>query len=767
MEINLREQLGISMGRVRLYPPDIVWIKNLRMEGGRPDVYPFFECEDCWVRINWKHLKNPDKFLDEVYVKNGRANLRLYEDVDGSPPLRVLRPEEITVRLARPARKQWIVKAGSCRLGDAVLTGRGVMKGKKVPSGRRMKDWMHTRMIMDELERIGSKTIIDRWYREYEDIAFNGEMQMDAEFDIDADDKTKYKVVFSGSAAEVLCRGVTLTNAELAGELRGRDLALSKIIACKEEGRACVSVSYNLDSKLTTMHGYSSLPGSCLEKLLPSDFREDMRLQKVMLNGSTEADLQFGPVKSRELIKHFTGHIDIADFSVRDIKFKRLRANVARSNDVINVTAGDAEFDPGTFKGNGSYNLATMAFSGSGAAYIDPDTFLTVIESKPLLDIIAAFDLGDSLVSVTGVCSGLLGDVDTLTISADIEADNFVYNDTDIGKFTSALTLADGVVTLEGFRLVRPEGEASGRLSLDVVANMATFDAVSDCDPRALTSIVNTGLVKRLDKYQIEGPFHIEAFGVIDYANFASNNVHATVSARKIGMKGVLADEMVFRCVLKNRNLEISDLCGVLYGGTYSGGVLFDLRKEDEPGYQLDLTLKEVAFGELVQAVRKKKEADYKGKVSGHFVVSGSFSNDFNRVESGTYELNIYKGELFEIPLLGGLSTYLSKIIPGFGYFSQTEFEASGLFRSDRIILEKSQLRGSVISVKAHGDYFYDKTLRIDVQVIPMRKGFIASTLRIITFPVTKLFEFTLQGSLDDPDWRPTNLPKKLFLKFD
>jgi len=48
-----------------------------------------------------------------------------------------------------------------------------------------------------------------------------------------------------------------------------------------------------------------------------------------------------------------------------------------------------------------------------------------------------------------------------------------------------------------------------------------------------------------------------------------------------------------------------------------------------------------------------------------------------------------------------------------------------------------------------------------------MRKGVAASVLRVLTFPVSKLFEFTLQGTVEDPEWRPTNLPKQLFLKFD
>ena len=47
------------------------------------------------------------------------------------------------------------------------------------------------------------------------------------------------------------------------------------------------------------------------------------------------------------------------------------------------------------------------------------------------------------------------------------------------------------------------------------------------------------------------------------------------------------------------------------------------------------------------------------------------------------------------------------------------------------------------------------------------REGYLDLRQVSLTFPVTKLFEFDLAGTLDEPKWEPRNLPKELFLIFE
>jgi len=39
----------------------------------------------------------------------------------------------------------------------------------------------------------------------------------------------------------------------------------------------------------------------------------------------------------------------------------------------------------------------------------------------------------------------------------------------------------------------------------------------------------------------------------------------------------------------------------------------------------------------------------------------------------------------------------------------------------------------------------------------------VAHLVQVLTFPLSKLFEFELSGTLREPHWRPRNLPKEIF----
>ena len=76
-------------------------------------------------------------------------------------------------------------------------------------------------------------------------------------------------------------------------------------------------------------------------------------------------------------------------------------------------------------------------------------------------------------------------------------------------------------------------------------------------------------------------------------------------------------------------------------------------------------------------------------------------------------------------------------------------------------------LEGDVLSAHARGEYRLEDDLDFTVQVQMLRAGAVAQLLRTATFPLTKLLAFYIGGTLDRPNWRPENLPKELFLKFN
>lgn len=129
--------------------------------------------------------------------------------------------------------------------------------------------------------------------------------------------------------------------------------------------------------------------------------------------------------------------------------------------------------------------------------------------------------------------------------------------------------------------------------------------------------------------------------------------------------------------------------------------------------------------------------------------------------------MNIRDGYLFQIPLRWQLSQWLSKLYSGLGFATQTEFDSAFVIRDGHVHSDEARLKGTLVSLRGEGDYYFDERLDLTVQVQLLQKGLVADAVRWVTSPVTKLLEFRLGGTIREPQWRPENLPKELFFIFD
>jgi hypothetical protein len=70
------------------------------------------------------------------------------------------------------------------------------------------------------------------------------------------------------------------------------------------------------------------------------------------------------------------------------------------------------------------------------------------------------------------------------------------------------------------------------------------------------------------------------------------------------------------------------------------------------------------------------------------------------------------------------------------------------------------------MSIAGTGGYnFTSRKIDGNVKVQLLKDGFMSDALKVLLWPIRKLIEVSLTGTLDNPDWRPRNLPKELFGK--
>ena len=255
---------------------------------------------------------------------------------------------------------------------------------------------------------------------------------------------------------------------------------------------------------------------------------------------------------------------------------------------------------------------------------------------------------------------------------------------------------------------------------------------------------------------------------MVDFGTWETTDIRGSAELQKAGMDWLLIDRGRFDLRVLGTQLFFTNVVGSVYDGSFTGHVSFaDIDQASNVSYRAEGSVTNIDFSQLMFAMRKVGGDPYKGSLSGEVAFGGVVGKDTCRTVTGEGRLSIKNGHLFQIRLLGGLSQLLSRIYPGLGFASQTDFSASFRIRDCKVHSDNAFLEGSVVSASGQGDYYFNETLNMNVQVQLLRAGIVASVIRAVTFPVTKLLEFNLSGSLKDPRWRPVNLPKELFLIFD
>jgi hypothetical protein len=155
------------------------------------------------------------------------------------------------------------------------------------------------------------------------------------------------------------------------------------------------------------------------------------------------------------------------------------------------------------------------------------------------------------------------------------------------------------------------------------------------------------------------------------------------------------------------------------------------------------------------------------GHLSGRLVVTKANSDSMQSV-SGFGELHLRDGLIWDIPLFGIFSPVLNGISPGLGNSRANAGTSSfvittGVLRSDDL-----EIRSTGMRLLYHGTVDFDGHLNARVEAELLRDVWLVGPLVSTLFwPVSKMFEYRVSGTLAEPKSEPVFIvPKLMTLPF-
>ena len=757
----------VRVSRIRLDIFHGVNISGVKIYGDDLRTVPVIEAGKIVLLLNPIQWFKGRHGLRGVAIRNGSIRLGVEGDDGYEPALKAIdaktRLEPGGLRIRRFTAEAFGAKF-KCRGFIHLPTPLPSLPGQAGGGNRfdPLRRWMEAQ-----------KDWLPRWVKQIRAVTFATPPHVEVEAEVDAGHPSGAHVTLVAEGMGTRCRNVFFDGWTVKGELKEGRLELASL-DLKQGASSChVSGSLDLGSKIVEARLFNNLSPSNWVALLPFDVKEQMARNGIS-SETAKCEVWLGPAPAREVLEHVAGWFSLERANLLGIwiekgfaafKIKGRTASVEK----IDMLVGRGR-QVGPVKGTLEYHFDSRDYSGQATVHCDPNAFLTVLTSNQAREV-SSFLFDQYLPEGEFELSGTVGAPENFKLAGHVRATNFIYSGTAVDWFETPVTLTrGGIMALDPMKVERPEGSVVGRVVFHFDDGFVDVDAVSTANPHEVGRMIGPATDRFLQKFQFEGPVYVAATGRVDYTSNTLTDIRVEVRGEHMGMSNLLADTCSFHLEARQLRVEMTNVAGTAYDGTFTGHALFfPVGDPSNYSYQIQASVTNVDFEKFVKALRRPTEEgeSYEGRLSTSFAIAGFFGEGRGDTAEGFGEVRVREGHLFQIRLFGGLSRILTKLYPGLGFVKQKDFNATFTIRNRKVHTNDARLEGNILSVKGRGSYAFNEKLDFKVEVQLLRQGPVGNLLRFVTTPVTKLLEFHLTGTLADPHWRPDNLPKELFLIFD
>lgn len=325
-------------------------------------------------------------------------------------------------------------------------------------------------------------------------------------------------------------------------------------------------------------------------------------------------------------------------------------------------------------------------------------------------------------------------------------------------------------VGLDPLVVVRRDGLVDGRLLVDIEAGTVSYDGSSSVQPAELAKAIGIFGNGGLKPFTFGGAVRIVSGGTVDYrGDGRKSQLEAKAAFDSLGYRDFTVRGVGGTIRMNGPTNRFESISGQFLDGTVTGRgeVVLPGLPDGRPAYNLSLRLEKAELAKLVAMRKATTGEEYRGRLDATLDIEGLVGEGQAKSVKGRGTIRVRDGQVFSLPVFGGLSATMAKVIPGLDFvMRQSDAKADVVIGDGKITAERVEVAGDVLSLVGRGECTFDGRLDFLVRVTLMKEhSLVGSLLRRLTWPISGLFEFHLVGTLDKPDWRLVNFSKDLLEK--
>jgi hypothetical protein len=370
--------------------------------------------------------------------------------------------------------------------------------------------------------------------------------------------------------------------------------------------------------------------------------------------------------------------------------------------------------------------------------------------------------------------AGRLDQLETISASGSLAATNFAARGEHADNCSGEFTYSNRV--LECLNPQMSQGAqhmTADKVILDLNRKVIwIINGFSTADPHSVARAIGPKTGRLMEPYQFDSPPTVRVNGSAPLHDI--NHMHEADDA---DLSFDVINGRNFRCLKLHAQtitgtvhwlgdtLTLTNVVAQLYSGSGNGNAFFDFgAQHDGADYQFTATVNNLNVKQLRDDLMDTKK-QLGGRLSGKVTVTHGETHDWHAMD-GFGHVQLRDGVLWDEPIFGNiLSPVINTLLPGANLGNSRATDAEAHFQMTNGVIYSDSLKVQSKMMQLVYDGSVDLSGKLHAHVIAEPLGNVpglGDLLNLVFHPFSKLFEYNISGTLKDPAFSPTHIPRGL-----
>lgn len=451
-----------------------------------------------------------------------------------------------------------------------------------------------------------------------------------------------------------------------------------------------------------------------------------------------------------------TGRVQVGPGRFRQVPFTSLTALGHYTNRQVTLPEIRLHSSAGLLEGEADLALGTAAFRARAKAALDPQALRPAFPPKVQRQVLDLFTFSTPP-RLMAEAHGNWKDWSTLSLTGDATLTNFTVRSQAVASVQSRLLYTNQFLTLLQPVLLRAGGE---RGDADVILfdtateRLYLTNAQGNLNPVALARAIGPIVSRALQPYAFDTPPRIRANGLLPLRpGDDGEDAWFDVEGGPFHWQRFHCDQVRARIhwLGEARTVTLTNLAARWCGADAAGWLHLDFSRPLGGAMALHAAVEGADLGPVVRDLQGGVSNRLEGTFRGELNITEAFLDDPHSWQ-GNGRVELREGLIWDIPLFAVVSPLLNRVIPGLGQSRAREGRATCVISNSVIHSRDLEIRASAMQLKYRGAIDFQGNLDAIMEAELFRNvPGLGMVLSKVLWPVTKLFEYRVGGTLNSP----------------